>query len=170
MAQQERAVGTRAWWSRRKSEETASRDRLDGGGVASTGRVAIHEPPAKRFSSKPNIFDSIINKTPLSYRTNRIIGGVSPSEYLGKLEAGNATTPPIVHERLDGYLTSHLINPTLLRADSFDAFMVDRQKRLLALIERATGRAAYSGDVREEGEEIEADEDTIEAELTIAAA
>lgn len=46
--------------------------------------------------------------------------------------------------------------------------MVDRQKRLLALIEQATGRAAYLGDVQEEGDDVEADEDTIEAELTIA--
>ncbi len=124
----------------------------------------------KKHGIKPNVFDSIINKTPLSYRTNRIIGGVAPSEYLAKLETGNATTPPIDRDRLDGYLTSHLINPSLLRADSFDAFMVDRQKRLLALIERATGRAAYIGDVQEEGEDVEADEDTIEAELTIAGA
>lgn len=119
---------------------------------------------------KSSVFDSIINKTPLSYRTNRIIGGVPPSQYLAKLEAGNEKTPPIGRERLDCYLTSHLINPSLLRADDFDAFMVDRQKRLLELIERATGRAAYMGDVQEEGEDVEADEDTIEAELTIASA
>ena len=68
--------------------------------------------------------DSIINKTPLSYRTNRIIGGVAPSEYLAKLEKGNETTPSIDRKRLNIYLTSHLINPALLRADSFDAFMV----------------------------------------------
>ena len=122
----------------------------------------------KKHGVKPNVFDSIINKTPLSYRTNRIIGGVSPSEYLAKLEAGNSKVPPIDRDRLDGYLTSHLINPSLLRADSFDAFMVDRQKRLLALIERATGRAAYIGDVQDEGEDVEADEDAIEAERTIA--
>jgi hypothetical protein len=124
----------------------------------------------KKHGIKSNVLDYIINKTQLSYRTNRIIGGVSPSEYLSKLETGNATTPPIDRDRLDGYLTSHLINPSLLRADIFDAFMVDRQKRLLALIERATGRAAYIGDVPEEGEDVEADEDTIEAELTIAGA
>ncbi len=119
---------------------------------------------------KPNVFDSIINKTPLSYRTNRIIGGVAPSEYIAKLENGNETTPSIHRERLDGYITSHLINPLLLRADDFDAFMVDRQKRLLTLIERATGKAAYVGSVEEEGVDVEADEDTIEAEMTIAAA
>jgi hypothetical protein len=122
----------------------------------------------KKHGIKPNIFDSIINKTPLSYRTNRIIGGVAPSEYLAKLEKGNETTPLLDRGRLDAYITSHLIDPSLLRADSFDAFMVDRQKRLLALIEQATGKAAYSGNVQEEGEDVEADEDTVEADLTIA--
>ena len=49
----------------------------------------------KKHGIKPSVFDSIINKTPLSYRTNRIIGGVAPSEYLAKLEKGNETTPSI---------------------------------------------------------------------------
>ena len=124
----------------------------------------------KKHGIKPNVFDSIINKTPLSYRTNRIIGGVAPSEYLAKLEKGNETTPSIDRARLDAYLTSHLIDPSLLRSDSFDTFMVERQKKLLALIEQATGKAAYSGNVPEEGEDVEADEDTVEAELTIATA
>jgi hypothetical protein len=86
------------------------------------------------------------------------------------LEKGNEATPPIDRERLDAYLTSHLIDLSLLRADSFDAFMLDRQKQLLVLIENATGKAAYSGTVPEEGEEVEADPDTIEAEMTVAAA
>lgn len=116
---------------------------------------------------KSAVFDSIINKTPLSYRTNRIIGGVAPSEYLGKLERGNEATPPIDPERLNGYLKSHLIEPLLVRADAFDAFMENRQKQLLRLIEEATGKTAYIGDIQEEGEDVEADEDTVEAELTI---
>ena len=86
------------------------------------------------------------------------------------MERGNETTPPIERDKLDVYLTSHLIDPLLLRADRFEDFMADRQKRLLALIEQATGRAAYIGTVQEEGEDVEADEDTAEAELTIAAA
>ena len=124
----------------------------------------------KKHGIKPAIFDSIINKTPLSYRTNRLIGGVAPSEYIAKLEAGSTTTPPIDTGRLDGYLMSHLIDPSLLRADNFDGFMSDRQKKLLELIERATGKAAYRGDVAEEGEDVEGDEDTREATLTIAVA
>jgi hypothetical protein len=118
---------------------------------------------------RPAVFDSIINKTPLSYRTNRIIGGVAPSEYVATLEKGSHTTPPISGRTLDDYLKSHLINPTLLRADKFEAFMEDRQKRLLALIEQAMGKSAYTGDIAEEGEDVEADEDMAEAELTMAA-
>lgn len=114
----------------------------------------------KKRGIKPSVFDSIINKTPLSYRTNRIIGGIAPSEYLAKLEKGDTRTPQIDADRLDAYLGSHLIDPSILRADNFEAFMADRQKRLLELIERATGKAAYSGDQREEGEDVEGDEDT----------
>ena len=121
----------------------------------------------KKQGVKPSVFDSIINKTPLSFRTNRIIGGVAPSVYLEKLEKGDKTTPAIEPQKLDAYLRSHLIDPALVRGDSFESFMVDRQKRLLALIEQATGKAAYAGDAGEEGVEVEADDDTVEAEMTI---
>ncbi len=121
----------------------------------------------KDHGIKASVYDSIINKTPLSYRTNRIIGGAAPAEYLAALEKGDARTPRIDRDTLDSYLTSHLIDPALLRANDFKAFMEDRQKKLLALIERATGKAAYRGEEQEEGEAIEADEDTMEAELTI---
>lgn len=116
---------------------------------------------------KPAVFDSIINKTPLSYRTNRIIGGVAPSEYVAKLESGNSSTPPIASEKLDGYLQSHLINPALLHTDKFEEFMEDRQKRLLGLIEQAMGKAAYSGNIPEEGEDTETMEDDSEAALLL---
>lgn len=116
------------------------------------------------------VYDSIINKTPLSYRTNRIIGGDAPSLYLARLERGNDQTPAIEPARLDGYLRTHLIDPTLLRTDAFDAFMADRQARLLRLIEEAMGKRSYQGDVAEEGVDAEQDEDEMEAELTMAAA
>lgn len=120
----------------------------------------------KKRGIKPEVYDSIINKTPLSYRTNRIIGGVAPSEYIAKLEAGSDTDPPISRERLDACLTSHLLNPSLLREDSFEAFLADRQARLLKLIERATGKVAYVGNIDEEGENVEGDEESLEARLT----
>ena len=124
----------------------------------------------KKQRISPKIYDSIINKTPLSYKTNRIIGGVAPSEYITKLEKGNSTTPSIDSEKINFYLASHLIDASLLRADSFEAFMADRQVKLLALIERATGKSAYTGIAQEEGEDVENDDDTAEAELTMASA
>lgn len=105
----------------------------------------------KKQGIKPSAYDSIINKTPLSFRANRIIGGVAPSEYLAKLEIGDKQTPAIERERLDAYLRSHLIGPTILRRDEFDAFMADRQKRLLGLIELATGKSVYTGEERRKG-------------------
>ena len=119
----------------------------------------------KRQGIKPAVFDSIINKTPLSFRTNRIIGGVAPSEYLARLEKGDKENPPIERQRLDGYLRSHLIDPELVRRDDFEGFMADRQKRLLGLIEQATGKAAYTGDAVEEGLDVDADEEMLEAEM-----
>ena len=123
----------------------------------------------KKNGIKPKVFDSIINKTPLSYRTNRMIGGVAPSVYLGKLQEGNSSAPPIVPDTLDEYLRSHYLDPALLRSDNFDEFMADRQKQLLSLIEQATGKSAYVGTVEEEGEDAEADDDTLEATVTTAA-
>lgn len=122
----------------------------------------------KKRGIKSDTYDSIINKTPLSYRTNRIIGGAAPSEYISRLETGNSANPPIEKDNLDIYLRSHFIEPSFLRSDGIAAFMDDRQKRLLALIEQATGKSVYSGNVQEEGED--ADDDTAEAELTMAAA
>ena len=120
----------------------------------------------KKQGIKSAIFDSIINKTPLSFRTNRIIGGVAPSEYLAKLIKGDKMTPAIESQKLDAYLESHLITPALAHADNFDSFMADRQRRLLALIERATGKAAYAGEGEEEGVDAEDDEGATEADMT----
>ena len=134
--------------------------------------VDIHHIFPKKWCEdnkiKPAIYDSIINKTPLSYRTNRIIGGVAPSTYLEKLQNGNHETPSISVTNLDRYLASHLISPTLLRANDFNAFMRDRQERLLQLIERAIGKQAHREEMAEDDEET--DDEIAEAERTMAAA
>lgn len=121
----------------------------------------------RKQSIKPAEYDSIINKTPLSFRTNRIIGGIAPSEYLAKLEKGDKQTPAIDRKHLDAYLRSHLIDPDILRTNNFDTFMADRQKQLLRLIEQATGKTAYTGEILEEGVDVEDDADMIEAQMVI---
>ncbi|MFE3545558.1 DUF262 domain-containing protein [Nocardia sp. NPDC059177] len=78
---------------------------------------------------------SIINKTPLSDRANKSIVG-APSDYLPVLAGDSGTRD----EWFDDIVATHLINPTLLRADNFDAFYADRKGQLLALVAEAMGK------------------------------
>ncbi len=135
--------------------------------------VDIHHIFPKKWCedrNKPPEYDSIINKTPLSGRTNRIIGGVAPSIYLAKLQNGGAGTPPIASDKLDTYLVSHLIDPARLRSDNFEAFIAERQSQLLGLIEHATGQTIRRESDAGADADPETDDDTMEAELTMTAA
>ncbi len=129
--------------------------------------VDIHHifPKAWCESQTPKLpaelYDSVVNKTPLGYRTNRIIGGVAPSSYLEKLENGKIGTdgqiiePSIEKTVLVGYLQTHCIPVPELYANNFHGFIRARQKLLLALVYRVTGQAAPIGlDIAEEGEDI----------------
>jgi hypothetical protein len=81
--------------------------------------------------------DCIVNKTPIAARTNRMIGGNSPSAYLATLQRSAG----ISQGRMDEILRSHAIDRACLRADDFEAFFRARQARLQALIERAMGKS-----------------------------
>lgn len=110
------------------------------------------------------LYDCVVNKTPLSYRTNRVIGGVAPSRYLQTLEDGKTNAkglvvdPPIPRTALDDYLESHCIPVDRLRADDFNGFMAERKKALLELIAAATGHT-ISNELSppDEGEELSAE-------------
>ena len=47
--------------------------------------------------------------------------------------------------------------------------MEDRQTKLLELIEEATGKPVYSGEIQEEGYDVEAENDVAEANYVITA-
>ena len=114
----------------------------------------------KKQKIESKVFDTVINKTPLSYKTNRILGGVAPSVYLERLQTGGKDAPPIARDALDEYLASHAMDPALLRADDFSGFMADRESRLLAMISRATGHAITRSDAApEDGEEVPQDDE-----------
>lgn len=84
----------------------------------------------------PNtLWNSIVNKAPLSSRTNRILGGKAPSTYLASIERKQVTP-----EALDEHLRSHLIESDLLRTNDFSSFMVARATVLLDKIEEAMGK------------------------------
>lgn len=83
-----------------------------------------------------------MNKTPISASSNREIGGVAPSTYLGKLEKKGS----VLESDLDGYVETHWIDHTLLRNNEFQNFIIDRAKKLLGAIEVATGRTISGKD------------------------
>ena len=106
----------------------------------------------RRKGIPQDIYDSIINKTPLTARTNRILGGEAPSKYLARLQRGGIDSPPIAAADIDGFLRTHLIDPELLRTNDFEGFYRSRQAALLGLIEEATGLSVYGGEATNEPE------------------
>lgn len=104
-------------------------------------------------------YQSIINKTPLSARTNRIIGGKAPSEYSRKLTQNTG----ISDERLNEILNSHAIDIDAIREDNFIRFFDERRETLLIRIEKATGKR-----ITRQSEDTITDELRGEVELEIA--
>lgn len=83
-------------------------------------------------------YDSILNKTPISYKANRKIGGKAPSEYLPRIQKEKQVG--LSDAEMDELLASHALAPDLLRKDEFTAFLEDRRLRLSRLIEKAMGK------------------------------
>ncbi len=121
----------------------------------------------------PDRANSILNKTPQSARTNRVIGGAAPSTYLPKLERaylknqGASEQSGMVNAAaaMDDLLSSHRISPELLRSDAFDAFYEQRRRDLLELIAAVIGKpiAVESPPPDEEAALPQIDEDDVEA-------
>ena len=88
------------------------------------------------------IYNSIINKTPISYIANRMIGGAAPSHYLKKLQQHKQVLLDDPH--MNSILESHFISAEMLRTDDFIAFYPTRKQALLAMIEKAMGKIAIS--------------------------
>jgi hypothetical protein len=102
--------------------------------------IEIHHIFPRDYCAKTGIDRSlsecIVNKTPLSAKTNRIIGAKPPSVYLSDLEKDAGATPG----RLDQIVLSHVIQAAALRADNFDVFFSARYNALLDRIEQAMGK------------------------------
>lgn len=100
------------------------------------------------------VYNAIVNKTPISYKANRMIGGIAPSKYLEKLQQHKQVL--LDDAKMDSILESHLIPAGLLRADNFDEFYRQRKLHLLSLIEKAMGKASVSlSDVESDDAELE---------------
>ena len=102
--------------------------------------IDIHHIFPKAYCQAKGIteskWNSIVNKTPLSYSTNREIGGVAPSKYLEKIEKKGSVDPTV----LDGYITTHWIDVDSCRTDNFEQHIIVRAKKMLDAIEAVTGK------------------------------
>lgn len=103
--------------------------------------VDIHHIFPQKWCAENDIDDerreSIVNKTGISARTNRTIGGSAPSKYLGVLEK----KAQISASHLDELIETHLVPVGDLQTDDFDAFFATRRESLCQLVERAMGKA-----------------------------
>lgn len=82
------------------------------------------------------LWNSVINKTPLYARSNRFIQGDAPSKYservIKKLNIDSAT--------YNSFIASHAIDVESFRKDGFSTFYNKRAKALCHLIENATNK------------------------------
>ncbi len=103
-------------------------------------KIDIHHIFPREHCRKAGIevkyYDCIVNKTPLSAKTNRIISSNAPSVYLERLQHAANISP----ERMDEIIISHVADPAAMRTDNFYSFFSARQKALLDRIEKATGK------------------------------
>lgn len=123
-------------------------------------KIDIHHVFPKAWCDDNNVVaghrDCIVNKTAISARTNRSIGGKAPSRYLDIVERNSG----IPEMRMDEILESHLIDPAALRSDGFERFFQLRGERLLERIEAAMGKQAVrDAEVFQEFEDLDQYED-----------
>lgn len=86
-----------------------------------------------------------VNKTAIGARTNRGIGGRSPSAYLAWIEKEGVNG-----QALDAFLDTHGINPVALRQDDFEGFFNKRFEWLVSQIAAAMGKDVNRNDARDE--------------------
>lgn len=112
----------------------------------------------ERAGLEPTVFNSIVNKTPLTARTNRIIGGAAPSDYLERLTRSAETA----REGVAGRIRTHLAEPELMAADDFEGFFAARRAALLGRISAAMGKAVPDdeADADAPGPSLDAADDT----------
>ncbi len=100
---------------------------------------------------EPARCDSIINKTPLTARTNRSIGGQDPSKYINRILSRG-----VPRKAFEGYLRSHLIDPSHIWSDDFNQYFDARRSALLDTIRAAMGKQIASDEIEEPDEAPEA--------------
>ena len=86
------------------------------------------------------VCDAIVNKTPISYKANRMIGGRAPSHYLRQIREHEEAAISVREQ--EAILASHFIDTAALKADDFQSFYEVRKQSLLKLVEQAMGKSS----------------------------
>lgn len=84
-----------------------------------------------------NDYNCIINKTPLSSRTNRIVSGEAPSKYLVRIQKHAG----VEDEEFQEILKSHVLSPEFMYDDDFENFFTDRKEKIVQRIEKAMNKS-----------------------------
>lgn len=110
-----------------------------------SANIDIHHIFPKKYCEKigisKNMCDSIINKAPISYDTNRSIGGGAPADYISKyLDSENGI------DKTNELLVTQLIEPKYIRSNDFKNYYIARKRALIRLIEAATQKEVTGKD------------------------
>ncbi|WP_405915414.1 DUF262 domain-containing protein [Streptomyces sp. NBC_00728] len=116
--------------------------RLDEYGV--DVRQIFHKAWLRKGNSQDLPTNSIVNKTPLSYRAAMDMTG-APASYLSTMVAASDMRP----EWFDDVLATHLIDPEALRDNDYERFYNDRSKQLQDLVHDAMGKKTMLRDLPE---------------------
>ncbi len=123
-------------------------------------RLDIHHIFPQDWCQKNGIeakrFNSILNKTPISSKANRMIGGKAPSEYLKQLQTHKSVD--LDPAAMDQILRTHYIDPAFLRGNDYEGFIEARRRSLITEISKVMGKPVV--DTGEQIAEDESDEDS----------
>ncbi|MEZ2122170.1 MULTISPECIES: DUF262 domain-containing protein [unclassified Corynebacterium] len=132
----------------RGARDWRSGDRFDAKNLVE-GEEVFHPifPPqyCRRTGVNQTLADSVLNRTPLSLRTEVFIDGSEPARYLTRVQSKSL----MEDDAFDAVLASHLLDPETLRNSDSAAFFADRRTRFIGMIEEAMGKPVIR-DVDEE--------------------
>lgn len=112
----------------------------------------------------PGVFNSIVNKTPLSKASNIAISGDPPSVYLQRIEKKQGLSAAV----LDDILRTHLIEPEHLRTNNFEAFFAARITALTGVVSAAMEKPVVEEQGTNETERDDLADDDIDFEQEAA--
>ncbi|MBV7292892.1 GmrSD restriction endonuclease domain-containing protein [Corynebacterium sp. TAE3-ERU16] len=133
--------GTHALLMGRGARDWRTGDRFDAQNLVEDeeGFHPIFPPRyCRRTGVNQMLADSVLNRSPLSRRTEMVMDGAEPARYLARVQSKSLMDD----DEFDAVLASHLLDPRVLRNACSDDFFADRRTRLLKMIEEAMGKGA----------------------------